>query len=258
MSLKKALIVGALAIAAAAGASSASATTCIGACGTAGADGVVTLSPTGNATYHWISTNGGTAGTASLGVANETNGSEFISNNFAAVSGDSLTFYFNYVTSDGSGFPDYAWSELQTATGSHVAWLFTATTTPSGNTSPGQGLPADDSTLTPATTPIIAGLSTWSPLGGSSGACYISPSSGCGYTDWIKSTYSIGAAGSYRVAYGTTNVRDTAFDSGLAFDGLAVNDHPVGDVPEPAAWALMLMGFASLGAALRTRRARTA
>src|SRR5580692_11758195 len=34
--------------------------TCTGNCGTDGADGVVTLSPTGNAAYEWVSTSGGT------------------------------------------------------------------------------------------------------------------------------------------------------------------------------------------------------
>jgi hypothetical protein len=65
----------------------------------------------------------------------------------------------------------------------------------------------------PPTTAIIPGGPVWSPLGGCSGACF---SAGCGYTDWIQSTYTISSAGSYQFAFGVTNFLDTIFDSGLA------------------------------------------
>ena len=231
-------------------ASTALANTCVGNCGTSGADGVVTLSPTGNGSYGWVSTDSGVGGAGEISGVGGTNGSSSTSSPFASTAGQGLTFYFNYVTSDGAGFVDYSWAELQTSGGAHVAWLFTARTQASGNTSPGFGLPANDSTLTPASSAIVPGGPAWSPLGNSSNACY---GSGCGYTGWIKSTYNIAAAGNYQVVYGVTNWNDKAYQSGLAFDGLAIGGVPVG-VPEPATWALMMIGVGGVGAALRGRR----
>jgi hypothetical protein len=196
---------------------STSADTCVGNCGALGADGVVTLSPFGNPTYQFVSTNGGVTGGGQIAGVGGTNGSQFTTSAFSANAGDVLQFFFNYVTSDGLQFADYSWAELQTSVGAHVAWLFTARTQPTGNTSPGFGLPTNDSTLTPPTTAIIPPGPVWSPLGGSSGTCF---GQGCGFTDWIQSTYTIGSAGSYQLAFGVSNFIDTLFASGLAFDGV--------------------------------------
>jgi PEP-CTERM motif len=219
---------------------------CTGTCGTDGADGVVTLSPTGNSSYQYISTNGGVTGAGQIASVGGTNGSQFTTSAFTANAGDSLQFFFNYVTSDGAQFADYTFAELlQASTGTVVATLFTARTTTSGNTSPGSGLPADDATLTPSSSAIIPGGPAWSVLGSSSGACF---STGCGYTGWIESDYAIATAGSYELTFGVTNFLDTAFDSGLAFDGVTVAGVPVtGGVPEPSTWAMMILGFAGVG-----------
>jgi hypothetical protein len=128
---------------------------CVGNCGTLGANGVVTLSPFGNPTYQFVTTSGGVTGAGEIPGVGGTDGSQFTTSPFSANAGDPLQFFFNYVTSDGSQFADYAWAELQTSLGTHVAWLFTARTQPTGNTSPGFGLPTNDSTLTPPTTAII-------------------------------------------------------------------------------------------------------
>src|SRR5450631_316973 len=73
-------------------------------CGSqAATDGVVT------GAAQWISTNGGLTGVGSLGVGGETNGSTYTSNPFTAAANDILSYNFNYVTSDGSGYEDYAW-----------------------------------------------------------------------------------------------------------------------------------------------------
>lgn len=233
---------------------------CIGNCGSLGADGDVTTSPSGNTTYQYVTTFEGSATTAGEiagvgdGAGGYNTGSQFTSDAFVAGAGDNLTFYFNYVTSDGSGYADYAWAELVSG-GSHVAWLFTGRTQESGDTSPGFGLPANDATLTPATTAIVPGAPVWSPLGDSSDTCF---DTGCGYTGWIQSSYGIGGAGVYQVVYGVTNWSDSAFQSGLAFDGLALNDVPIGGaIPEPSTWAMLILGFGAAGAAMR-RRQRTA
>jgi len=229
----------------------ASADTCVGTCGTLGADGVVTESPL-TGTYQYVSTDNGLSGVGSLGVGSETNGSTFQSSVFAADIGSSLQFYFNYVTSDGAGFADYGWAALRPESGADII-LFTARTTPSGDTVPGFGLPglAPGVVLTPSSTPIIAGAPVWSALGGSSGTCF---NDGCGYTGWIGMTYTVADAGNYTLVFGVTNWDDQNYDTGLAFDGLTIDDTPIGQVPEPTTWAMMLVGFAAIGSAMRRRR----
>jgi hypothetical protein len=244
----------ALAVLAASVSAPAMASTCIGNCGTLGANGDVSAPPAaaGSSTYTYVSTAGGVAGGGQIAGAGGTNGSEYLTSAFSAASGDSLNFYFDYVTSDGSGFADYGFAELLTSSLTHVAWLFTARTTPSGDTSPGFGLPANDSTLIPATTPIQGGT-TWAPLGGYSGNCF---SGGCGNTGWIESQYAIADTGNYVLRLGTTNYSDSIYDSGLAFAGVTVGGVtvPTGGVPEPASWMLMLGGFGAVGGAMRSRR----
>ena len=232
--------------------------TTTGVSGTSGADGVVGLAPGGGTAYGWVSTAGSSAFGLGLGIGSETNGSLLRSTAFAASAFDPLNFSFNYVTSDGAGYIEYAWSRLLNAGDlSTAALLFTARTTPSGDTVPGFGLPPTTPgvTLVPASTPIIGGGPAWSPLGGSSGACW---SAGCGYTGWIAASYLIPTAGSYILEFGVVNWADTAFDSGLAFDGITVAGTPVGVVPEPETYAMLLAGLGLLGFAARRRKQKLA
>jgi hypothetical protein len=233
--------------------------TCTGACGTSGANGVVTAPP-GGTTYDFVTTAGGvTLGANDLNIGSETNGSRLVSGLFSATAGQALEFDFNYVTSDGSEYVEYAWARLLDSSQAPVALLFAARTTPSGNTVPGTGLPAIAATMTPSSTPIIPGGPTWAPLGGYSGACY---GPGCGYTGWIHSSYSIPTTGNYFLEFGVVNWIDTIYDSGLAISGATVGGTPIGDpttpnpVPEPA--SMLLLGSGLAAAAHRMRKNRKA
>jgi hypothetical protein len=236
--------------------------TCSGNCGSSGADGVVTLSPTGNGSYQWASTNNGIGGVGVLptgAIGTETNGSTLATSVFSASAGTPLSFYFNYVTSDGAGFSDYAWAELFNSSKTPVALLFTARTEPTGSIVPGTGLPNPLATLHPGSVPIIGGGPSWSPLGPSSGTCF---DAGCGYTGWVNSSYVIPNAGNYYLEIGVTNWDDTLFDSGLAVDGVTIGGVPITPsgpppttTPEPGTLALVSLGLAGLVARTRKRKA---
>ena len=198
--------------------------------------------------------------TGALGM--ETNGSTLATSVFSASAGTALSFYFNYVTSDGAGFSDYAWAELFNSSKTPVALLFTARTEPSGSIVPGTGLPNPLATLNPGSVPIIGGGPAWSPLGPSSGTCF---DAGCGYTGWVNSSYVIPTAGDYYLEIGAVNWQDKAFDSGLALDGVTVGGVPITPPPggggpppvstaEPGTLALLSVGLLALVARKRKHK----
>jgi hypothetical protein len=244
--------------------------TCVGTCGTSGADGVVPLAPGGGTQYGYVSTHNGVNGVALAGVGGSgaaTDGSTLRSGAFSASAGDVLNFNFDYVTSDGSGFADYAWARLLDPSFNQVAILFTARTAPSGSIVPGFSMPAPAATLSPSTVNITGCPSSgscaqtvWSPLGvgtgNGSGDCF---AIGCGNTGWITALFSIPTTGSYVLEFGVTNWNDNAYDSGLAFDGLKLNDTPINptSAPEPATLSLLALGMATLGIGSRRRRNRS-
>jgi hypothetical protein len=229
--------------------------TCVGNCGTDTPNGVVTSPPIGGPNYSYVSTNGGVShgGFLPSGLAtpsNATNGSTATTATFTATAGSLLQFDFNFITSDGSGFPDFGWAALETTGGAPMALIFSAQTTPTGNTVPGTGLPplAPGVTLIPASSAIIPGGPAWDQLGSWSGHCY---AAGCGYTGWIQEDYTIPTAGTYELAFGVSNANDTIYDTGLAYSGVEINGVPVG-APEPS--TLLMLGSALLGLATLSRK----
>jgi len=203
---------------------------CIGNCGTSGANGVVGLSPSGASSYTWVSTDLGQFGGGVLPGFGGTTGSTLLSDPFFAPVGATVEFWFNYITSDGSDFADYGWSQLRSTTGGNTTTLFTARTRPTGSIVPGFGLPGVNAVLTPASVAITPGGPGWAPLGGSSGQCW---DAGCGHTGWVQSRYEVQTAGTYQLAFGVTNWTDDDYDSGMAFDGLLLNGFVIGDGSSP-------------------------
>lgn len=219
---------------------------CEGNCGTAVADGVVTAPP-GGADYRYVISNGANTGLG-LGLGEEQNGSR-ARLSFSAQVGDRLEYAFNYVTTDGDDFTDYAWARLLDGALNPVAMLFSARTAMSGDTVPGSGLPDVDPAvvLHPTAAAIVPDATTWSPLGGWSDTCF---GVGCGYTGWIAMSYEFTSAGSYVLEVGVVNWSDDTFDSGLAFSGTLV------PVPEPEAYAMMLAGLGLLAWVTHCRKSR--
>ena len=238
--------------------------TCQGNCGSLGAEGDVTLGPSGNP-YEYVSTNDSSVHGLGLKLGTETNGSLLTTATFSAAAGDPLHFYFNFVTSDGTAnFVDYAWVDLVNASTLASTLLFTARTTPSGNTVPGFGMPpiAAGVTLNPSTVTVTPGATDWpTPLGSSSGACYQGAGKGCGNTGWVGSSFTIGDAGNYFLEFGVVNWGDTLYDTGLAIDNVTVAGTPIpgeggGTVPEPSSIALVATGLLGLAGSVRRRLAR--
>ncbi|MDR2111673.1 MAG: NF038132 family protein [Candidatus Accumulibacter sp.] len=193
----------------------------------------------------------------------EKNGSLLQSSAFSASKGDDLQFYFNYITSDGANFSDYAWVRLINTATNDLTLLFTARTTAGDNTVPGSGMPGIDPNVTIGATPIQSGSGTsewetkegtgggpkWHGLDTYSGLCY---DQGCGLTGWIQANYEFVEDGAYIIEFGVVNWGDTRYDSGLAFDAITLNGRDLVSVPEPVSLALFALGLAGL-AALRRR-----
>lgn len=251
--------------------------TCVGTCGSSGADGDITESPLGSG-HAFLSTNGSTAtGVSHLDIEEsggggqrfrQTNGSRYTSAAFSLGSGQAVEAWFNYISTDGKGFDDHAWARLvDTATGTTAAWMFTARSTNGSkqNVVPGNAL-AKATNETVGFNPVdvlvnyadfdfntrntaIGNPVDWSRLGEWNGTCWRDNAEGCGFSGWLHAVVTPGA-GTYRLEVGVVNFGDTLWDSGIAFDMAGLNAAPV---PEPATAALLAGGLALL--ARRRRQA---
>lgn len=73
-----------------------------------------------------------------------------------------------------------------------------------------------------------------------------------GASGWKTFSYTAAAAGNYALTLGVRNVGDSQSASGAVLDNVSLS----AAVPEPATWAMMLMGFAATGVLLRSNRRR--
>lgn len=83
-----------------------------------------------------------------------------------------------------------------------------------------------------------------------------------GHTTWLHRVSGPLAIGDYVLEAGVRNVGDPDpfYSSRLLLDNLSLSAAPVDPtvVPEPAVWALLIAGFAAVGAMARAQRRRTA
>lgn len=241
---------------------------CTGNCGSSVPVGDITASPTGSAKYGYVSTAGSPAtGVSPLSLSDnkvgaETNGSKIVSGSFSAAQNDTLKLYFNYASTDGNGYDDYAWARLLDADNNNAlaSWVFTARSTNSGsnNIVPGDVLPSNEFDARSVITnyrdyEFTAKTIDWAPLGLSNNICWESDAKGCGFTGWLQSSVTFEKAGHYRLEVGVVNWGDTLFDSGLAFDYAGLADSRISPVPEPQTYLMMLAGLLILGISARNR-----
>lgn len=247
------------------------------------------LSPTGNSYFGFVTTAGGAGHFGSPdnvsplilkadGKGNEgtNNGTKIVSDAFSGIAGNTLTLHFNYISTDGRGYDDYAWARLvDAASNETAAWLFTARSTNSarGNVIPGDVLNRQVDRDAPDQLDAVlndgdrigfdVSSTTWQPLGTSSGYCWDDANT-CGPSGWVKSSYVLAQTGTFRLEFGVANWGDEIFDSALAFDfvGLDAANFPnaplIASVPEPSIQAMFLAGIALAGVVALRRRAGVA
>ena len=77
-----------------------------------------------------------------------------------------------------------------------------------------------------------------------------------GNTPWTSFSFIAPTGGTYTLFGNVRNIADNGQPSYLYLDKIAVTGGNVGIVPEPATWAMMILGFGAVGSAMRRRPAR--
>lgn len=75
-----------------------------------------------------------------------------------------------------------------------------------------------------------------------------------GNSGWQGFTYTAPTTGAYTLELGVRNAGDNAASSGAVIDNVGLS----AAVPEPAGWAMMILGFGAIGLLLRSDRRRAA
>jgi len=248
----------------------------VGSAGSMAPSGDIAASPWTNAQYGYVTTAESTEFQVSpltltpggKGSGIEHNGSKITSGIFSASAGQTLSMSFNFASTDGKGYDDYAWARvINSSDDSLVAWLFAAQSTNSNTKGIVPGDVLDKSAFDPDqvisnykdfsfTSKTAEDPIDWSALKGSSGICWKDNAEGCGFTGWLNSSITLANSGSYRVEIGVVNWGDGLYDSGLAFDFMGLtNSQVVTSVPEPDSYLMMLAGLGLIGSIARRRRA---
>lgn len=131
----------------------------------------------------------------------QTNGSTWTSGPFNATAGDQIDVWFNYASTDGKGFDDYAWGLLagcrQRRPGGlalHGTQLqFQHRQHRAGRRGDEEGIDPRDRIVNydsyKFTSKTVDDPIDWQPLGGSNGTCWRDNAAGCGFTGWLQSCH---------------------------------------------------------------------